>query len=98
MYFYAPPFIIVKETGYYNILDQLGGKYHLDRDTLIVALHALGKESTINLSDSLATDYTIKNANDRLRSLLDNEIITLTQHKRKDSFNYVKVLERIITD
>ncbi|MFH0752727.1 MAG: radical SAM protein [archaeon] len=98
MYFYAPPFIIVKETGCYSILDQLGGKYRLDKETLIVALHVLGKKTTTALLDPLTAEYPIKDSNGRLRTLVDKGVITLVRYKRKDSFNHRKVLERIISD
>lgn len=98
MYLYSPPFSIVKEKDFYRILDQLGGKYSLDTRTLIATLYVLGKEFSPSLLKDLETKCGINDAKEKLDSLIDNGVITPTKYKRKDSFNYRKVLERIIND
>ncbi|MBU2589161.1 MAG: radical SAM protein [Nanoarchaeota archaeon] len=98
MYFYSAPFIIIKEKDYYRVLDQLGGRYKLDTNTLLTALSVIGKKWNPKILDSLKTKLGIKDADKRLSSLVENAFLLTSKHRRKDPFNYKKVKERIINN
>lgn len=97
MQIYSPPFAIVKKGGGYQVADQLGGKYHFNRSTLITALYLSGKEPNESLLDDFSKRFGFS-AKSICRQLLDIGFLAITKHNRKASFNYEKVIGRVLND
>ncbi len=86
MYFYAPPFsIIKKENDNFLINDVLGGGFEFNKNHLVNVLEIVGKEEN-SLNESQK-----KSAED----FLNIRFLEKTRYKRHDYFDYSKVKERI---
>jgi len=89
MYFYAPPFsIIKKENDSFLINDILGGKFRFSKDYLMGVLEIIGKErNSLN-----------ENQKKSVENFLDIGFLEKTKYKRHNYFDYSKVRERISRD
>lgn len=96
MYFYSAPFTIIKEKENYSVIDQLGGKYVLDKKALITALSVMGEKVEPEIIKELKSKFEINDVESIISSLLETEFLIMSKYKRRNPFNPKKVSKRIL--